>query len=81
MSFESVGFSNEKHPDAWELGTGVNYSINELFKMFQDRFNCKSVYIPEQRGNPKKTLRENDDMLSKLNWYPKDRLKNYIKRI
>ena len=76
-----IGFSDEKHPDAWELGTGVNYSINELFKMFQDRFNCKSVYIPEQRGNPKKTLRENDDMLSKLNWYPKDRLKNYIKRI
>ena len=76
-----IGFSDEKHPDAWELGTGVNYSINELFKMFQDKFNCKSVYIPDQKGNPKKTLRENDDMLSKLNWCPKDRLKNYIKQI
>ena len=76
-----LGFSNKKHIDAWELGTGVNYSINELFDMFNDRFNCKSIYIPDQKGNYQETLRRNDDMLTLLNWNPKDRLKNHIKQI
>ena len=76
-----IAFSNQKNIDAWELGTGVNHSINELFNMFNERFNCKSVYIPDQKGNPGLTLRKNNDMLSRLKWKPKDRLKDYIKNI
>ena len=49
--------------------------------MFNDRFNCKSIYIPDQKGNYQETLRRNDDMLTLLNWNPKDRLKNHIKQI
>ena len=73
-----IAFSKISHNDAWELGTGINYSINELFKMFNEKFNIASKNIPDQKGNYKFTLRENDDMLSKLNWKPKDRLKNHI---
>ena len=29
--------SFEKHEDAWELGTGHNYSINEVFNMFKSK--------------------------------------------
>ncbi len=76
-----IAFSNQKNIDAWELGTGVNHSINELFNMFNERFTCKSVYIPDQKGNPSLTLRKNNDMLSRLKWKPKDRLKDYIKNI
>ena len=36
-----VSTKNIEHHDAWELGTGVNYSINELGKMFQNKFNCE----------------------------------------
>ena len=76
-----IAYSNKKHEDAWELGTGMNYSVNELFKMFEDRFNCKSTNIADQKGNYKFTLRQNDDMLNELNWKPEDRLKNHIDNI
>ena len=66
------------HNDAWELGTGINYSINELFQMFKKKFNVNCAHIDDQVGNYRKTIRKNDDMLKKLNWSPKDRLCNYI---
>ncbi len=67
-----------KHEDAWEIGTGVNYSINELFEMFNKKFNVSSVKIEDQPGNYRKTLRINDDMIRKLHWSPEDRLNDYI---
>ena len=66
------------HDDAWEIGSGINYSINELYKMFQNKFNVSSINIEDQPGNYRKTLRLNDDMINKLNWSPKDRLNDYI---
>ena len=76
-----IATSNNKHEDAWELGTGNNYSINELFEMFNKRFNVKSINIPDQPGNYKKTLRENNDLLEQLNWQPQDRLRNHIENL
>ena len=73
-----VSMSEEKHEDAWELGTGNNYSINEVAKMFQDRFKCPIRYIPDQKGNYRKTLRENKDAINRLGWKPSDKLKQYI---
>ena len=65
--------------DAWELGTGENYSINELYQMFNDRFGVDKVHIDDQHGNYKVTLRERDDALNKLEWNPTDKLKDYVK--
>ena len=76
-----IATSDNKHEDAWELGTGNNYSVNELFEMFNKRFNIKSINIPDQPGNYKKTLRQNDDLLELLNWKPKDRLRNHIENL
>ena len=76
-----IAFSDKQHKDAWELGTGLNYSINELFKMFNDKFNCKCEYIDNQKGNYTLTLRENDDLINELGWSPKDRLKQHIDTI
>ena len=73
-----ISNSEIKHGDAWELGTGVNYSINELYTMFKKKYETSSVYIPDQRGNYRETLRVNDDLINLLNWKPKDRLKEYI---
>ena len=73
-----IGFKKEVHEDAWELGSGKNYSINEVYKMFEDNFYTKSIYIEEQSGNYRATLRENNDAVQRLNWQPKDRLKDYI---
>ena len=77
-----ISESNISHNDAWELGTGINYSINEVFKMFLNRFqHIESKFIPDQSGNYRKTLRENNDSLEKLNWKPTDKLKEYIESL
>ncbi len=73
-----IGIGSEKHEDAWELGTGINYSINEVYEMFKEKFGTESIHIPDQRGNYRKTLRENDDALNRLGWKPQNRLKEYI---
>ncbi len=68
------------HEDAWELGTGVNYSINELYKMFKEKYpQVKSEYIPDQKGNYRETLNKNTDAKDLLGWNATDKLKDYIK--
>lgn len=76
-----IGMSSETHTDAWELGTGINYSINEVYDLFKNKFGVEKIHIPDQHGNYRKTLRENDDTLTRLNWKPKDRLKDYIQSL
>ena len=77
-----VGTGSEKHEDAWELGCGVNYSINEVYGMFKEKFpQVESLYLPDQKGNYRKTLRENDDTLERLGWKPGDRLRDYIQSL
>jgi UDP-glucose 4-epimerase len=78
---KKIAFSNLQHQDAWELGTGISYSINNVFQLFNERFNVKCINIPDQPGNYRKTLRENDDTLKLFNWVPKDRLKEHINNI
>ena len=73
-----IGFSDISQDDGWELGTGNNYSVNELFEMFNQKFNVSSINLPDQPGNYKKTLRKNDDLINLLGWEPKDRLKNHV---
>jgi UDP-glucose 4-epimerase len=73
-----VGVGNEKHEDAWELGTGTNYSILEVYEMFKEKFGCEKLHIEDQKGNYRITLRENNDAIDRLGWSPKNRLKNYI---
>ena len=73
-----IANSQLKHQDAWEIGTGINYSINELFEMFNKQFDVSSINIDDQPGNYRQTLRINDDMIKNLNWSPQDRLNDYI---
>jgi UDP-glucose 4-epimerase len=76
-----IAFSNEKHEDAWELGTGTNYSINQVYNMFRQKFGVDCVYLPDQHGNYRETLRENNDVIERLNWKPTDRLADYINNL
>ena len=54
-----------------------DYSVNGCM-MFNQKFKTTSINITDQKGNYKLTLRENDDMISKLDWHPEDRLKTHI---
>lgn len=73
-----IATSSEKHDDAWELGTGVNFSINELADMFVKKYNCSKEYIPEQKGNYRETLQLNTDAQNRLDYSPTDKLQEYI---
>ncbi len=66
--------------DAWELGTGFNYTINELYSMFRERFGsqCSYINLPDVTGNYRVTLRKQDDAIEKLEWKPTDQLRTYI---
>lgn len=76
-----IGMSEEKHEDAWELGTGKNYSINEVADMFVKHFKCIKVYMDNEKGNYRETLRENTDATERLGWNPSDKLKQYIQSL
>jgi len=70
------------HEDAWELGTGKNYSINEVYNLFKNRFNYNNhKMLPDQVGNYRETLRENNDSIERLNWIPNHDLKDYIENL
>jgi UDP-glucose 4-epimerase len=73
-----IGFGTETHEDAWELGTGFNYSLNQVAEMFIQKFSAVKVYMTEQKGNYRETKRVNDDAIIRLGWQPKDVLKQYI---
>jgi UDP-glucose 4-epimerase len=76
-----IAFSSESHDDAWELGTGMNYSINEVYTMFSDRFGVDKISLPDQPGNYRATLRENNDAIQRLGWTPTPQLPTYIKQL
>lgn len=73
-----IAESDEKHEDAWELGTGCNYSLNEVAEMFSPH---PMQYVDDVKGNYRETIRINDDALNRLGWQPKDQLKEYINEI
>ena len=73
-----VSMSDQKNHDAWEMGSGINYSIKEVYRMFNEKFNIECNYVNDQSGNYKSTLRKNNDMIDILGWKPKDKLKQYI---
>ena len=58
----------------FNLGTGVNHSIQELAKMF----NSEIKYIPERPGEAQNTLADIHDSKAYLGWTPKRILKEYV---
>ena len=74
-------FQTPSSIEAWELGAGINYSINELAKMFQDKFNVGITYIEDQPGNYRKTLCTDTSAQYILGWEPQDRLLYYINNL
>jgi nucleoside-diphosphate-sugar epimerase len=61
----------------FELGRGVNYSINELANMWGEYPN---VHIPARPGEYPFTLCEDKNAYDKLGWQPKRDLEYYIKK-
>ena len=61
--------------DIFNLGTGTNYSINELADMYQH----KREYIPKRPGEAKITLADISESKQKIGYSPSEDIKDYIK--
>lgn len=76
-----IAFSKQTHNDAWELGSGENLSLNQVYNLFKLKFGTEKKYIKDQPGNYRETIRKNDDALKLLQWKPKKKLEDYIKQL
>ena len=76
-----IALSDKTERDAWELGSGKNYSLLEVYELFKKRFDVGKIHLPDQKGNYRETLREDNAALDKLGWNPKDRLRSYIENL
>lgn len=63
--------------DTFELGTGINYSINELAKMFGADYPIN--YIAKREGEMLTTLCDISEAKEKIQYNPKQDLEEYIK--
>ena len=63
----------------FELGKGVNYSINEVANMFGEDYPWE--YIPARKGEYDVTLADYSKAKLKLGWEPKGDITQYIKSI
>jgi UDP-glucose 4-epimerase len=63
----------------FELGTGVNHSINEVAKLFGEDYPKK--YIPARKGEYDVTLADYSKAQLKLGWKPTKKLEEYIKGV
>lgn len=61
--------------EIYNVGTGVNYSINEITEMISGDI----VYIPERRGESRVTLANCSKIKKKLGWQSKVKLGDYLK--
>ena len=60
--------------DVFNLGTGTNYSINELANMYSSDIE----YIPKRPGEAKNTLADISFSKDKLGYYPSEDIQDYI---
>ena len=74
----AIGEGISSHEDAWELGTGKATKINDLAAMFHENFGTTFEWIPDKKGNPRKSVLVNSDAYERLAWQPKRNLIDYI---
>ncbi len=63
--------------DIFELGSGKNYSINEIADLFEH----EKTYIPARNGEYPFTLCDYSKVEKELGWKPKGNLQTYIKGV
>ena len=71
--FEMLG-ERKWNAEIFQLGTGKNYSINELAHFFGE----KIEYIPSRPGESWETLANSSELYSATGWAPKMSLEKYV---
>ena len=72
-----IAVSTQNHEGrVFNLGTGTNYSINELARMFTG---AEIKYISKRPGEARNTLADISEIKTETNWSPEYNLEDYIK--
>ena len=66
----------EHKAEEFELGSGVNYSINEIAELFR----CETKYIPARSGEYDVTLCDYTKAETDLGYQPNGNIKTYVKQ-
>ena len=66
--------NSKANGETFELGRGINYSINEVANMFGG----EKIYIDQKKGEVRDTLCIDSKAKELLNWNPKRNLEDYI---
>ena len=64
----------EVYGQVYNVGTGINYSVNDIAKMF----NTETVYIPPRLGEAKVSLANNKKIEKIFGWKPYVKLEDWI---
>lgn len=67
--------ANSVHNGLYNVGTGKNYSINEVARMISDNI----VYIPARPAEARITLADNMKMRNTFGWKPQMQLEDWVK--
>jgi len=70
---------HEFKAEFFELGSGINFSINEVADMFGKDY--PREYLPVRKGEYDRTLCDYSSAKLKLGWSPSKSLKDYIKTV
>jgi UDP-glucose 4-epimerase len=66
--------SPEHYGTVFNVGTGVNYSVNEIADMISDN----QVNVPPRQGEAKESLADTTKIFELIGWTPEVELKNWI---
>jgi len=76
MVTDEIIYNIWKWGQIFNVGTGTNYSINEIVKMIGGNF----VHIPPRLGESRITLADNTKIKEILGWRPQVSLKNWLEK-
>ena len=65
---------DENYGQIYNIGTGINYSVNEIANMISDNV----VYVPPRIGEARITLANNQKMKNVFDWEPEIDVKDWI---
>jgi UDP-glucose 4-epimerase len=75
MDYVSENYMEDLHGTTFNVGTGINYSVNELAKIISDTV----TFIPARPGESKETLANNFKIRAIFGWVPTKDIIDYIK--
>jgi len=74
--FNQLDIPKERIGSVFNVGTGKNYSINEIVDMISDN----KTHLPPRPGEARETRANNQKMRDVFGWEPKHLLEDYIKK-